>query len=696
MTTNSTKRPGLLLAAIPAVLALLFLTCEEPTAPPDTSPPAEITLSVSASTDSSVDITWTDPSDADFSHVLITWEPTGGNETQPLRVEKGVGSATITGLSHDTNYMFTAVSVDTTGNKSPGGTPAPATAMDATAPADVTDINVAVRANGGAELTWTDPADADFSHVLITWEPAGGNETQPLNVAKGVQAAAITGLTDGEYMFAITSVDTVGNAAESAASATGTADATAPNPVTLTVTAQTNGAAEVTWTEPTAADYSHILLSWTPEAGLPAQPLRVDSGTTTAAITGLTDGTEYMFTAVSVDALGNQSASSDEAAVTADSTPPGAVTNISTALTSTTISLTWTDPSDSDLSHVELTWLPADGGQTSPLRVEAGVQAGQVTGLNSNAQYTITITTFDAAGHAGTAATARATTTAAITIASATALSVAGATTITWTDPSPTDGIAKISITGTPEPTTAVEVALGVGTASISGLTSPGSEHTFTIATLNSTGTVLSTIEVIAADATAANRPVAMFRLGGAVTHLGNTVYGACNTELTTDTGAVAAALRAAGYSEAVFFGSKREAPGIYNFIDIATDTDALGINGASATVLEARPVVVYPTGYTSGDPTSTFGSPLVTRTLSDVLDIDTSTGAWESNGNDVIDDLVTGTFWSFTTAGGIGSSFDCTNPLRSGGRVGNSTAIGSDITGGTCTVPEPVICVAH
>ena len=81
------------------------------------------------------------------------------------------------------------------------------------------------------------------------------------------------------------------------------------------------GTVQLDWTEPANTDFSHLLISWTPNA--PTNPIRVNKRTTTTIIpaSGLTSGTPYTFTAVSVDATGNPSAASTGATATPVSCP---------------------------------------------------------------------------------------------------------------------------------------------------------------------------------------------------------------------------------------------------------------------------------------------------------------------------------------------------------------------------------------
>ena len=90
------------------------------------------------------------------------------------------------------------------------------------------------------------------------------------------------------------------------------ADITAPGVVTLASDIPLPSVATValSWTEPADADFSHLLISWTPDK--PTNPIRVNAGTRSTVIParGLTSGTAYTFTAISVDTTGNKSAAS--------------------------------------------------------------------------------------------------------------------------------------------------------------------------------------------------------------------------------------------------------------------------------------------------------------------------------------------------------------------------------------------------
>ena len=91
-----------------------------------------------------------------------------------------------------------------------------------------------------------------------------------------------------------------------------------PAVVTLTASlpSPSVGTVKLDWSEPADADFSHLLISWTPDT--PTNPIQVNKGTRTTVIpaSGLTSGRAYTFTAVSVDALDNMSAASTGATAT--------------------------------------------------------------------------------------------------------------------------------------------------------------------------------------------------------------------------------------------------------------------------------------------------------------------------------------------------------------------------------------------
>ena len=76
-----------------------------------------------------------------------------------------------------------------------------------TPPAEVSELS-GEAGNGKVTLRWTDPTDADFAKVSITYSPGG---TTAIEIGKGRQEAVIAGLKNGsEYVFTLKTADVAG------------------------------------------------------------------------------------------------------------------------------------------------------------------------------------------------------------------------------------------------------------------------------------------------------------------------------------------------------------------------------------------------------------------------------------------------------------------------------------------------------
>lgn len=90
----------------------------------------------------------------------------------------------------------------------PRVSPFPSIPGDVTPPAEVSELS-GEAGNGKVTLRWTDPTDADFAKVSITYSPGG---TTAIEIGKGRQEAVIAGLKNGsEYVFTLKTADVAGN-----------------------------------------------------------------------------------------------------------------------------------------------------------------------------------------------------------------------------------------------------------------------------------------------------------------------------------------------------------------------------------------------------------------------------------------------------------------------------------------------------
>ncbi len=182
----------------------------------------------------------------------------------------------------------------------------------------------------------------------------------------------------------------------------------------------------------------------------------------------------------------------------------------------------------------------------------------------------------------------------------------------------------------------------------------------------------------------------------------GNFGFDRCQNILAGSTG-IGPALRNAGFTKAIFFGSTPS----YNFPDIATDADALGIQtgtytfAAAATALNVR-VASFSSSTVSY--TSMFGGS--TRTLGNLAGI-ASGGGWQNGGAQIVAaaGITSSTrFWSFTRDRGHNAN-NCSGATSNNGVVvglrGNSTSIDVNTSVGlasstSCSNAITVLCLAR
>jgi lysozyme len=167
--------------------------------PTDTTPPANVTNLQASKTLTSVTLTWTNPTDSDFSGTKIyrdgTYIGDGGTS----------GTYTDNGRNPNTTYVYKVTSIDTSTNESTGTTLSVTTLSDTTPPANVTGL-AETHTSTSVTLTWTNPTDSDFSYTKVY----KNNVLLSSNITSGtITDSGLTAST--AYTYKVTSVDTTGN-----------------------------------------------------------------------------------------------------------------------------------------------------------------------------------------------------------------------------------------------------------------------------------------------------------------------------------------------------------------------------------------------------------------------------------------------------------------------------------------------------
>ena len=310
---------------------------------------------------------------------------------------------------------------------------------DETAPAAVTNL-AATAKDRRVLLTWTDATDSDIYGYEVSYSGSGATsrvvlpalDTTSMMVPQGAGGTYVSALTNGrEYTFTVKTVDTSGNKSEGvSATATPVAlDASEAMQIALSAAvpqengytgSKSNTKVTVTASITTASTVKKVV--WKKNGSLIAKTLLADTAATAATISD--DNAKWTFDITATDESANGTytiAAIDEAGreeaeqITIDNfdfTPPAKVkiTYGNYDSNEAEILLTWTESSDSDYDHVDISFTSNDGTSDSTASEAVSVKKGTTNKTfgdidGSKKYYTYTFVTYDELGNEGSAYT---------------------------------------------------------------------------------------------------------------------------------------------------------------------------------------------------------------------------------------------------------------------------------------------------
>lgn len=179
-------------------------TAAKEVTPPD--PVSNVAITVKAK---KAMFTWTDPSTADFDHVLIDVQDTTGKSVVSGSEEKGVQAYTATGLTTGSTYVVDFIAVDQNGNKSTKVTKTFQTS--AVALGSVSSLSTATSSGTTLTATWTDPV-SDLTGVEVELYK-GDTLVEKVDVAKATETYTKSSLdATTEYKVVVTPYKTLNDA----------------------------------------------------------------------------------------------------------------------------------------------------------------------------------------------------------------------------------------------------------------------------------------------------------------------------------------------------------------------------------------------------------------------------------------------------------------------------------------------------
>jgi len=461
-------------------------------------PPDAPVMGFAVAGDGSATVSWTAPGSdggAPVTGYVVT--PYVGAVAQPSTTFNSTATIqTVTGLTNATTYTFKVAA------KNSAGTGAQSAASNAVTPVGAPEaptVGLATADNAQATVSWTAPASNGGSSILgYVVTPYISGVPQPSTTFNSTATTqTIAPLTNGTtYTFRVQAFNAIGIGPLSLESNAVT-PATVPDvPVFVTATPG-DQSATVSWFTPFFDGGSPITAYVvTPYiSGVPQAPTTFNSPATTEVVTGLTNGTDYTFTVVALNAVGPSGSSSPSNDVVPASVPDAPTIGTATAgIGSATVS--WTAPAfDGGSALIGYVVTPYIGGVAqSPVTFFSTATTQVVTGLADGMTYRFSVQAFNAIGTGGSSAQSDSVTVTPIipgapTIGSATFGNTQA--NLTWTAPTSDGGSPITGYEVTPYIATVAQPSIVFNDTAtvqtITGLTN-GTAYRFTVAAINAVG----------------------------------------------------------------------------------------------------------------------------------------------------------------------------------------------------------------
>jgi hypothetical protein len=321
----------------------------------------------------------------------ITFNAPGDNGGSPISyytVTSNVGGfvayggsspITITGLTNGQAYTFTVTATNAVGTSTASS--ATNSVTPATIPGAPT-IGTATAGNGQATITFSAPVSNGGSAITIYTVTSNTGIT----ATGGSSPITVTGLTNGQaYTFTVTASNALGTSTASVASNSVT-PATVPDAPTNVAASIGDTSAGVTFSVP--ANNGSAITYYTVTSNIGGHSTTTTS--TSAVVTGLTNGVTYTFTVTATNAIGTSTSSGTSNGIT-PATVPSAPLNLAATVQDSSIDLSWTAPASnggSALTDYVIEYKLSSGGSWSVFSDGISTTpAATVTSLSNDNSY---------------------------------------------------------------------------------------------------------------------------------------------------------------------------------------------------------------------------------------------------------------------------------------------------------------------
>ena len=426
------------------------------TAAATTLPPAAPSgLTATASLPAQINLAWVDNSNDEIGFVVERCAGAGCSSFVPIAsLGPNVAGYSNTGLTASTTYTYRVQAAHPTGNSSYSNT-ATATTPVTAAPSGLTATAVS---QSRIDLTWVDNATDETGFVIQRCSGAAcSNFVQIASVGANVVSYSNTLLSENTtYSYRVQATHPAGNSAYSNTATASTPATPLAAPTNLVATAVSASQINLAW-DSNADNQPDFRVERCQGAGCTnfAVIATVGGGNTSYSNTGLTANATYTYRVQALNGATTSAYSNTASATTQASAPavPTAPSGLNaTAVSSSSITLTWTDNSSNETSFkIERCTGAGCTNFAQIASLGANVSSYSNTGLAASTTYTYRVRASNAGGNSAYSNSAAATTQAAAPTPVPSAPSALNATavssssiTLAWTDNSSNETSFKI------------------------------------------------------------------------------------------------------------------------------------------------------------------------------------------------------------------------------------------------------------
>lgn len=259
----------------------------------------------------------------------------------------------VTGLDNGTAYTFTVTATNSFGFSTSEASASVTPRTVPSAPAAPT----ATRGNVSAAVSWTAPSNGGnaISDYIVQYSSNSGSTwTTFTDGVSTTTSTNVTGLVNGTaYVFQVAAVNDAGTGSYSSASSSVTPATTPGAPTSVTATPG-NVSAAVSWTAPASngAAITDYVVQFSSDSGSTWSTFADGtSSSTSATVTGLDNGTSYVFRVAATNSVDTGDYSSASSPIT-PRTVPGAPASVTSTPSNGSVSISFTAPASNGGSAI--------------------------------------------------------------------------------------------------------------------------------------------------------------------------------------------------------------------------------------------------------------------------------------------------------------------------------------------------------